>query len=113
MRTSDIQTTFTIRFPCETPDENGVCYSHEAIMKALKDLDQFPVPIVTYTNAGVPTAVGYITGKPYAIVHDPAEEYVRFSIDGVISHGGTQCIVEDMEDNIITGFQIQAIGFSE
>ena len=45
MRTENIEVTFKIPIPVDTPDLNGVIYSKEAIRNAYKNVKNIPIEI--------------------------------------------------------------------
>lgn len=113
MRTSNTQVSFTMSVPYDNPDMNGVSYSYEAIQNALSSMTS-PLPIRTVSNNGNSMIIGHTTGKPYAIQHNEEENIIKFTVDGVIYFGGTECFVNERDGNkTITDFEIVSFGFSE
>lgn len=114
MRTSTIDVSITLRLPCERPDLNGVCYTQEAIEKAISSLDG-SLPIVVASNSCYSNEiVGYTTSQPYAVQFDNESQTVQFTIDGTVMNGGAQCFVNERDANgKIADFTISAIGISQ
>lgn len=111
MRTSDIEFSVTLRFPCDKPDRNGFCYTRNAVERALENINE-DSPVVVMDSYSE-KQVGKLTSGAYAIQFDEESQSIRCNIDGVVFHGGTSCIVneKDAEGNI-TDFTIDSIGIS-
>lgn len=111
MRTSDIEFSVTLRFPCDRPDENMYCYTRDAIEQALKNINE-DLP-VSMADSCAEKKVGKLTSGAYAVHFDEESQSMVCNIDGVFFHGGTSCTVneQDTEGNI-TDFTIDSIGIS-
>lgn len=111
MRTSDIEFSVTLRFPCDRPDKNGVCYTSDSVERALENINE-DLPVVAMDSYSE-KQVGKLTSGAYASHFDEESQSILCNIDGVLFHGGTSCIVneKDAEGNI-TDFTIDSIGIS-
>ena len=114
MRTGKIDISLTLRFPCDRPDLNGVCYTQEAIEKAISSLDGSLPIVVPSNNCYSNKTVGYTTSRPYAVQFDNESQTIQLTIDGTVMNGGTQCFVNERDANgNISDFTISAIGISQ
>lgn len=114
MRINNIQISFTMSMPYDAPDKNGVLYSYEAIHNALSSMTS-GLPILVCTNNGDSKVIGNTTCSPYAIHNNKEEGIIRFTVDGVVYFGGTECFVNEIDSSkkTITDFKISSLGFSE
>ena len=111
MGTDNIQVSITMSMPYGSPDKNGVSY--EVIQNALSSMTS-KLPIKGYLNNGDPIVIGHTTCTPYAIQNNKEENIVKFTVDGVIYSGCTECFVNKRNGNkTITDFEIVSFGFSE
>lgn len=95
--------------PVERPDLNGVVYSRDAIEKAFTSLRDIPICIMNdYSNEKFVIGHGSIDD----IKFDDNNGECIVSIDGLLYFGGTCCTVERMENNVISEYIIDAVGFS-
>ena len=113
MRTNNIAVSFTMKFPYGKRDHNGICYSREAVLKALSSAKAGTV-INAVPNNGQPRVIGMTNGAPYAIQDNEVEQAIQLTIDGTIMFGGTEDLVNRKEtDETVTDFEIVAFGISE
>ncbi len=93
MRTKNIEITMKLPFQVEKPDQNGVVYSQEAILDAIKKskLGTGSIPLDVENAMGIAT-IGKIDKLTYEIGND--ESYLV--AHGMIFHGGTS---EDATSN--------------
>lgn len=113
MRTGNIQVSFTMSVPYGRPDKNGVSYRCEAIQNALSSMTS-KLPIKGCFNNGDSQVIGHTICKPYAIQRNEEENIIKFTVDGVIYFGGTECFVNEIDGNkTVSDFKIVSIGFSE
>lgn len=114
MRTNNIKVKLTIPFPVDTPDANGVVYSRYAIERAINSLRK-GLPIMFRGNQSAlenPIPIGCTTGDTHIVTWDNDNGVCNVTIDGVVYFGGTECIVKDIEDNIVKDFEIVGFGLS-
>lgn len=114
MRTDSVKVTLTIPIPINKPDLNGVVYSEQAVEKAVNNL-QKNIPIIYRDNDGngEEKVIGITTGNSHIVTYDIENKVCKVSIDGEIFFGGTECIVNEMEGNVVTDFRITGIGLSK
>lgn len=114
MRTENIKVKLTIPIPFNKPDLNGVVYSEQAVEKAVNNLPK-NIPIIYRDNDGngEEKVIGTTTGNSHIVTYDIENRVCKVSIDGEILFGGTECIVNSMEDNVVTDFRITGIGLSK
>lgn len=115
MRTNNfIPITIKIPFPVDRPDANGNIYSREAVINAIHN---FPknAPILFASNEGEPVVIGHTCGGPIITTEDVEQGTFNFAVKGEIFAGGTQdmeCVLEEVEDNVVKSFKITGVGFS-
>lgn len=112
MRTENVKVKITIPIPYERPDKNGVMYSKEAVEKAVNNL-QMNLPIVYRGNESQVIVIGYTIGKPHIATWNVEKQVCNITTDGVVYYGGTECIVNEMEDGVVKDFSITGIGLSK
>lgn len=114
MRTDNIKVKLTIPIPFNKPDLNGVVYSEQAVENAVNNL-QKDIPIIYRDNDGngEEKVIGTTIGNSHIVTYDIENRVYKVSIDGEIFFGGTECIVNEMEGNMVTDFRITGIGLSK
>lgn len=113
MRTDNHKCSMTLRFPYDKPDGNGFIYTKEAVEKMIHSLSgNYPIKVTgrpCNINGDVCEIVG-VTTEPYSARWDEDEGVCVLTINGIIFHGGTECIVNEFTDDraaddiTITGF---------
>lgn len=106
--------SYTMNFPVDRPDVNGVVYTKEAVLNALKRTSE-GIPIIDYSAGdGTGRIIGVTTSRPHDIVFDEDSYGFRFTIDGILFHAGTcENINSRMADGEISGLTITSIGITE
>lgn len=109
--------SYTMNFPVvpvERPNVNGVVYTKEAVLDALK-LTPEELPIMDYSDRdGAGRIIGVTTSRPHDIVFDEDSYGFRFTIDGMLFHAGTcENINSRRADGEINGLTITSIGITE
>ena len=115
MRVDNIKVKLTIPIPVDKPDKNGVIYTKEAIENAFNNL-RVNLPIIYRDNESVINGVviGSTTGNSYITDYDSENQVYKITVDGVIFYsGGAELIVNEIQDNKITDFEIVSIGLSK
>ena len=114
MRTENGKISYTMNFPVDRPDVNGVVYTKEAVLNALKRTPE-GLPIVDYSYGdGAGRIIGVTTSRPHDIVFDEDSYGFRFTIDGMLFHAETcENINSRRADGEIQGFTITSIGITE
>ena len=102
MRTKYIKTSLEIPVPIDSPDENGVLYTEEAIINACKNADG--LPIIIYNNDGTTTVVG--------VTNDVKYENGHILVNGILHFGGTHETVMFNDEKKIYSMEIMGFGIS-
>lgn len=108
MRTDNIKVKLTIPIPVGKPDRNGVVYTEKAIENAVNNLHK-NLPIVN--DDGV--VVGTTTGDTHIVTWDSENQVCNVTVDGIVLYGGTECVVNEIEDGVVTNFSITGFGLSK
>lgn len=108
MRTDNIKVKLTIPIPVGKPDKNGVMYTEKAVENAVNNLHK-NLPIVN--DDGV--VVGTTTGNTHIATWDFDNQVCNVTVDGVVFYGGTSCIINEIEDGVVTDFRITGFGLSK
>lgn len=110
MRTDNIMVKITIPIPYDRPDLNNVMYSRDAVKNAIENIPA-NLPILFRDGSNISRVVGNTMNKTPEAVWDDENKICNVSIDGVIYHGGTECVA-DIENGTISSFSITGIGIS-
>ena len=106
MRINNIKVKFTIPMPYDKPDGNGCIYTKEAIECAVNNL-QTKLPIIFGGKV-----IGATTENAHITTWDNENQVCNLTIDGVIYHGGLECVVETADDKV-TSMQIVGFGITK
>lgn len=108
MRTSNIEISFKIKYPCDKPDLNGCIYTKEAIKKAVEKRNMNGHPIFIENDKGCFVPIGIVQEA------ECVEEGENICIvgNGLIRYGGTCEIVNHLQNNKIVSMEIDGIGFT-
>ena len=113
MRTDNIKVKLTIPIPVGKPDRNGVVYTEKAVENAVNNLHK-NLPIIYRDNEkaidGV--TIGAITGDSHIATWDSKYQVCNVTVDGIVLCGGTECVVNEIEDGVVTDFRITGFGLS-
>ena len=113
MRLDNLKVQLTLVIPFRTPDKNGIMYSKEAIEKAISDFDG-KLPILYRDNdsckGGV--VVGNTIGETCSVLWDDENQVCEVIVNGNLYYGGTECIVNEIRDGVVTDFRITSVGLS-
>ena len=113
MRLDNLKIQLALTIPFGRPDKNGVMYSKEAIEKAISDFDG-KMPILYQDNDlckdGV--VVGNTIGETCSVLWDDENQVCEVIVNGNLYYGGTECIVNEIKDNVVTDFRITSVGLS-
>lgn len=110
MRVDSINVKLTIPIPFGHPDRNGVIYSKEAVEQAVNQLRK-NLPI-TYADDRTRTAIGATTGDSHIVMWDNENQVCKVVVDGVLFYGGAGICVNEIEDGVISDFEIVEFGIS-
>ncbi len=114
MRLENLKIEFAFVFPVNRPDKNGVVYSKEAIEKAIDSFNG-KLPIIYRDNdANKDWAVlGNIIGETSSVLWDEKHQTCEVVVNGNLYYGGTECIVNEIKDGVVTDFDIVSVGLSK
>lgn len=112
MRVENTKVKLTISISFDKPDKNGVVYTKEAVENAVNNLHK-NIPIIygdVKTNKNI---IGATTGDSHIVIWDFENQICKMVVDGVIFYSGAEIIVNEMNNNKITDFEIVSIGLSK
>lgn len=113
MRTNNIKVKITIPIPVEKPDHNGVVYTKEAVDNAINHLHK-NLPIIYKGNEeNNEVIIGTITGNSHIVSCDHENQICNITIDGIVFLGGTECVINKIENGKVTDFEIVGFGISK
>ena len=113
MREENIKVKITIPFPFDKPDKNGNIYSEEAVKNAVNNLSK-GLPIIYRDNESYSDGkiIGNTTGESHIVTYNFDDQICNVTVDGIIYAGGTSCVVNEINEKVITDFRITGIGLS-
>lgn len=113
MRVENTKIKLTIPIPFDKPDKNGVMYTKEAVEKAVNSL-RGNLPIIYMGNVKeMDGVVGVTSNIHHMPIWDFENQVCNMTIDGVVFYGGAELIVNEIEDDKVTDFDIVSIGLSK
>lgn len=114
MRINNLGIQLTMDLPFDRPDKNGVVYSRAAIEKVLKSFDGTYMILYCGNEPSERThIIGYTDKEPHSVLWNDETKTCTVAIDGIIRYGGTECIINEVKDDVITDFELVSIGLSE
>ncbi|GKH49853.1 hypothetical protein CE91St46_09640 [Eubacteriales bacterium] len=114
MRQKNIKMQIVLRFPFDHPDENGVVYSKQAVEQAISSLHG-KLPVL-YRDNGMyldGAVIGCTSGNTPSALWNEDYQICEVFFDANIYYGGIECLVKDMENGIVTSFEITSLGISK
>ena len=113
MRLDNLKMQLSFVIPFGRTDKNGVMYSKEAIEKAIKDFDG-KLPILYRDNDSCKdgVVVGNTIGETCSVLWDDEQQLCEVIVNGNLYYGGTECIVNEIKDGLVTDFRITSVGLS-
>ena len=112
MRVENTKVKLTIPIPVDRPDNNGVIYTKDAIENAVNNL-RTNLPIVYGDDEADKKIIGTTIGNSHIVTWDFENQICKMTVDGVIFYSGANIIVDKIEDDKITDFEIVSIGLSK
>lgn len=113
MRLDNLKMQLAFVIPFGHPDKNGVMYSRKAIEKAVSDFTG-KLPILYRDNDlckdGV--IIGNTVGETCSVIWDTEQQVCEVIVNGNLYYGGTECIVNETRDGVVTDFRITSVGLS-
>ncbi|MDE6148661.1 MAG: hypothetical protein K2F81_01000 [Ruminococcus sp.] len=114
MKIDNLQVQLAVVIPFGRSDKNGVVYSREAIEKAVNAFAG-ELPIIYRDNNtnkdGV--VIGNTIGETCSVLWDDKYQVCEVIVNGNVYYGGTECIVNEIKDGIVTDFDIVSVGLSK
>lgn len=113
MRLDNLKMQLALVIPFGRPDKNGVIYSREAVEKAVKDFNG-KLPILYRDNDSCKdgVVVGNTIGETCSVLWDEKRQVCEIIVNGNLYYGGTECIVNEIKDGMVTDFRITSVGLS-
>lgn len=113
MRSDNLKIQLALVFPFGRPAKNGVIYSKEAIEKAVDDFCG-NLPIIYCDNERRKDAVviGNTVGETCSTLWDDEYQSCEVIVNGKLFYGGTECILNETKDGVVTDFTITSLGIS-
>lgn len=114
MRLGNLKIQFAVTFPFGRPDKDGIIYSKEAVEK-LVDSFSGKLPIFYHgNNTGKDEVViGNTVGETCSVLWDDEHQVCEVIVYGNVYYGGADCIVNEIEDGVVTDFDIVSVGLSK
>ena len=113
MRLDNLKIQLTLTIPFGRPDKNGVMYSKEAIEKAIEDFyGKLPILYRDNDSCKDGVVVGNTVGETCSVLWDDERQVCEVIINGNLYYGGTECIVNEIKDGVVTDFRITSVGLS-
>lgn len=113
MRLDNLKIQLAFAIPFGRSDKNGVIYSREAIEKAISDFNG-KLPILYRDNDSCKdgVVVGNTVGETCSVLWDDERQVCEIIVNGNLYYGGTECIVNEIKDGVVTDFRIISVGLS-
>lgn len=102
MRINNIKVKLTMSIPYDKPDDNGCIFTKEAVEDAVNNL-QTKLPITLGDKV-----IGVTTDSAHITVWDDENQVYNLTIDGIIRHGGFDCVAEIVAKKVTS---MQIVGF--
>lgn len=113
MRLGNLKVQIALVIPISRPDKNGVMYSKEAVEKAAESFN-WKLPIIYRDNDANKegTVIGNTVGETCPVLWDDEHQVCEVVVNGNVYYGGTECIVNEVKDGVVTDFSIVSVGLS-
>jgi len=103
MRCDNVKVTLSIPVPIDKPDGNSVIYSEDAIRKACEKANG--TPIIRFDDNGNEIPIGVANKVEYS------NGFIW--VDAVAFHGGTNELVEMLDNKKVTSMEIKGFSIGE
>lgn len=109
MRVKDIKVSIGMRVDYDSPDDNGIIYTKEAIINAVNNAKNLPIEVIK--NDGTAKVVG--VGSNISL--EDNGDYGMLKIEGLLWYGGTEEMICDMGNNgkTVTSMEIVGVGITD
>ena len=113
MRLENLKVQLSLVIPIGHPDKNGVLYSKEAVEKAVKSFNG-KLPIIYRDNDANKEGIvlGNTVGETCSVLWDDEHQVCEVVVNGNLYYGGSECIVNEIKDGVVTDFRITSVGLS-
>ena len=101
MRCEFVEVEVKFSAPTLFPDGNGILYTEEAILDAIKNTTN--LPITQYSDKGAEEIIGHTNNIRYENGH--------ICCKGFIYAGGFNCITSEVIDKTVTKMKFVSVGF--
>lgn len=114
MRQKNLKMQIALKFPFDNPDENGIIYSKHAVERAVSSLSD-KLPILYRDNGEYQEGeiIGHTAGDTMSVLWDEEYKVCEVILNATLYYGGTECIVNTINDNVVEDFKITGIGISK
>lgn len=114
MRLGNLKVKFALVIPIGRPDENGVVYSKEAVEKAVDSFNK-KLPIIFRDNDTCEDGVviGNTIGETCSVLWNDEYQVCEVIVNGNVYYGGTECVINEIKDGVVTDFDIVSVGLSK
>lgn len=114
MRLENLKVQLSLVIPIGRPDKNGVMYSKEAVEKAVESFNG-KLPIIYRDNDANKegTVLGNTVGETCSVLWDDEHQVCEVVVNGNVYYGGTECVVNEIKDGVVTDFSIVSVGLSK
>lgn len=114
MRLDNLKIKLALTIPFGHPDKNGIVYSKEAVEKAVESFNR-ELPIIFRGNdsRGDGVVIGNTIGETCSTLWNDEYQVCEAIVSGNVYFGGTECVVNEIKDGVVTDFDIVSVGLSE
>ena len=114
MRLENIKASLNITIPFDKPNSNGIIYTKDAVKNAINKF-KTELPIIYRDNDSVKNGVviGNTMKGLSSVSWDDKAKTCKIIIDGVLYFGGTECILNQIHEGIVSDFDIVSVGLSK
>lgn len=113
MRLDNLKIQLSFVIPFGRPDKNGVIYSRGAIEKTISDFNgKLPILYRDNDSRKDGVVIGNTVGETCSVLWDDERQVCEVIVSGNLYYGGTECIVNEIKDGVVTDFRITSVGLS-
>lgn len=103
---------FALTIPFDRPDRNGVVHSRSAVEKAVSGIKNLPL-LYRGSEDEQSVVIGATRSDTLSVLWDDELQVCEVIVNGMVWHGGFNCIANEVEDGVVTDFEITAFGISK
>lgn len=109
----NLKVQLALTIPFGRPDKNGVIYSKEAIEKAVDDFNgKLPILYQDDGSCKEGVIIGNTIGETCSVLWDNEQQVCEVVVNGNLYYAGTECILNEIKDGVVTDFRIISVGLS-